>query len=269
MTYAAKEISVFDAYPVELLTFTRGTGSWRYTSADEDKLITGFNYLAVQIKSGKLVNSQEMSKNNLSIKCEKNLGFLLAYRGSPPSTQTTVTLQRYHEGDGEIITPWTGRIVNVTFSEKEATIKCEPTYTSMKRQALRRKYQTSCPHVLYGKFCAVLEASFRTDATLTAVVGRTVTAAIFATLANDYFSGGFITWNNGQFLERRFITGHTGDTLTLNLPIAGLVSGQTVAAYAGCDHTLTTCNTKFLNEVNYGGQPFYPDKNPMGGDPVF
>ena len=46
--------------------------------------------------------------------------------------------------------------------------------------------------------------------------------------------------------------------------------GSTVVVLAGCDHSVTTCDTKFntpedtqSNVINYGGFPFVPGKNPF------
>ena len=52
MTYDARERSLFEAYPVELYLFARGAQYWRYTSADEDKVVDGVTYNSVQIKLG-------------------------------------------------------------------------------------------------------------------------------------------------------------------------------------------------------------------------
>lgn len=59
-----------------------------------------------------------------------------------------------------------------------------------------------------------------------------------------------------------------GTVLTLLRP-AQLPAGTVVATYPGDDHTLTTCDQKFNNAVNYGGDPFIPQKNPMGSDPIY
>ena len=39
--------------------------------------------------------------------------------------------------------------------------------------------------------------------------------------------------------------------------------GQTVDVFAGCDHSLAICESKFANVINYGGFPFVPIKNPF------
>ena len=58
-------------------------------------------------------------------------------------------------------------------------------------------------------------------------------------------------------------------TLTLNLPFSDLTVGDTVKAFAGCNHTTEVCDGKFANLLNYGGFPFIPQKNPMDGTIIF
>ena len=49
---------------------------------------------------------------------------------------------------------------------------------------------------------------------------------------------------------------------------AGLKAGDAFEAYPGCDHTLATCAAKFGNQLNYGGFPYIPVKNPFTGDAI-
>ncbi len=272
MSYDQREISVFEAFPVELYLFARGAQYWRYTSADEDKVVDGVTYESVQIRRGKFEQNQEMSRSNLSLNMDKGITFLNQFRGSPPTDIVQLTIQRYHEGDAgpdNITVPWVGRVVNVKFLEREAEVRLEPVFTSLRRPTLRRMYQTTCPHVLYGKACGKSSADFRTDATLTGVSGRDLMSPVYGTKPDGYFAGGYADWEIAGVLERRFIVNHVGPTITLNLPFAGIPANATVRTYPGCDHTLNTCKNKFANVPNYGGQPFYPRKNPMSGTPIF
>lgn len=269
MTYGAREESLDEAFPIELWLFTRMSQAWRYTSNDESKIVSGALYESVQIKRGNLEQNQDMSRAPLTLTMDKNLDVLRQFRGSPPTDVIQVSLIRYHEGDGAITTPWTGRVVNVKFKEREADVRCEPVYTSLRRPALRRMYQTTCPHVLYGSQCKVNSGDFQVITALTAVTGRVLSSAAFDAQPDGYFAGGYVDWETGGVLERRFITDHVGSNITINLPFRGIPQTATVRAFPGCDHTLATCAAKFSNELNYGGQPFYPQKNPMRGVSIY
>lgn len=270
MTYAQSETSEYGGHPIELFTFTRQGNVWRYTSADEDKNISGFVFSAYPIKSAVIEQTQQMARSPMTLTLSKQVPFLNQFRGSPPTSVTTLMIQKYHDGVADYQTVWLGRVTNVRFSERQAEVRCEPVFTSLKRPALRRRYQSTCPHVLYGATCGVNKSSYAVPATLSANGGTVLSSATFALYADNYFSGGYVDWDTGSGnLERRFIIGHVADDISLNLPFNDMPGNANIVAYPGCDHLLTTCNTKFANEDNYGGQPFYPGKNPFGGSPVF
>ncbi|MEW6169845.1 MAG: phage BR0599 family protein [Pseudomonadota bacterium] len=65
------------------------------------------------------------------------------------------------------------------------------------------------------------------------------------------------------------IVAHSADSITLAAVPPGLSVGATVVLYPGCDHTLSTCESKFGNSANFGGFPFIPTKNPFGGSPIY
>ena len=97
----------------------------------------------------------------------------------------------------------------------------------------------------------------------------TVSAAIIGTKPANYFTGGMIVWDNGTFELARFIISHSGDVLELDLALSDFPTGTSILIYPGCNRTLDDCNTKFSNVANYGGQPFYPRKDPFSGDNIF
>ena len=73
----------------------------------------------------------------------------------------------------------------------------------------------------------------------------------------------------GGGLDHRLILAQDGDDVTLLLPFAENIVGSTIVLLAGCDHSITTCDTKFStpldplsNVRNFGGFPFVPTKNP-------
>jgi len=269
MTYAQYETSLYSAQPNELYEFKRGPAVWRYTSSDHDVQYGQELYTALPIKRSALEQTQEMSRNPINIELDKNAAFVQQYRGAPPTDVVSLNVYRIHEGDTQRATIWIGRVNNVKFTERTAEVRCEPIFTSMKRPVLRRFYQSTCPHVLYGTQCKVLSANVRVIAHLVAVTGTQLTAPEFDAQPDGYFSGGFVEWEHDGLQDKRFITNHVGSVITLDLPIAGLPANATIQAYPGCDHLMSTCNEKFNNVDNYGGQPFYPQKNPMNGTPIF
>jgi GH24 family phage-related lysozyme (muramidase) len=82
----------------------------------------------------------------------------------------------------------------------------------------------------------------------------------------------------------RFITNHSGSTLTLIRQLDSLseafakqgygqgygygYGGLVARIFPGCDRTTQTCKDKFDNLNNNGAFPFIPLKNPMSGSSI-
>lgn len=269
MTFNTYETGIQLGNPVELYEFTDGADAYRYTSADHDVTYDGRTYEAYPLQRSQLETTLEKGRNNITIKAPRNLPLADIFRVQPPSNVVTLNIYRFHEDDpdSERVVLWIGRVLNVRWdSALTVTIQCEPVTYSLERGGLRRLFQRQCPHVLYGSKCGLNKNSWAEAATLTAVDSLTVSSLEFDALADDYLAGGFIEFElpSGN-TDRRFILAHTGANITISFPSSDLVAGMAVTAYPGCDHTTTTCNSKFSNSANYGGMPFIPQKNPMEG----
>ncbi len=83
-----------------------------------------------------------------------------------------------------------------------------------------------------------------------------------AVSGDGYFTQGIITMTSGLNAGLSgMIQTHANGTLRLVRPfIFPVALNDQFTATAGCDHTLATCTTKFSNNINFGGQPFIPNK---------
>lgn len=269
MSYTDQESSAYGSQPVEIYTFTRDGLVWRYTSADEDQTVNSNTFAAYPIERNGIDQTQESARSNLTLKVTKNLPVIQQFKTCPPSSVTTVMIQRFHQGFSDYVIVWMGRVTNVKFFEREAEVRAEPIYTSMKRPVLRRRYQTTCPHVLYGPICKVSMVNYVINVQLSANGGTILQSSGFTSKEDGYFSGGFIEWESDGTIERRFILHHASDEIEINLPILLMPDNAPIRVYPGCDHSLSTCHYKFANVENNGGQPFYPGNNPFAGSPIF
>jgi uncharacterized phage protein (TIGR02218 family) len=270
MAFDPIERSADQGAPVEIYTFTRGSIVWRHTSADTDQEVEFQTYKRAVIRRGGIEQGSEMNRSGLKLTVPRDFPIAELYQVAPPSDAITLTLRQYHAGDGELVVVWSGRIIAVTFSDSQAEINLEPIGTSLRRTGLRRLYQRQCPHVLYGSACGLAAVSYRLTAEVSAVSALNITAAALAGQPDGYWEGGFLEWEVAAGVyERRFIFGHTGDTVEVDTVPLGLTPGTEVNFYPGCDHSLATCAGKFSNEANYGGMPYIPLKNPYGSDPVY
>lgn len=268
MTYAAVETSIQSGRPVELYEFLYGATAYRYTSADGDVVYGGNTYSAVPIARGAVEATNEVARLALEITCTRELPVLEPFAVSPPEEVVLITLRRLHAGDGEAIIMWMGRVLNVTLNNAAAEIHCESVYTSLKRVGLRRLYQKSCPHVVYGTGCGLARATYKATKTVSTVVGTTITVGSIGAV-DGYYAGGYLEWSSGGVSHRRSIHSQTGGAVVIGFPIPGMAASDSVDLYPGCDHTLSTCNGKFGNSLNYGGMPYFPPKNPFAGTAIY
>jgi len=268
MTYSAIETSAQSGRPVELYEFINGATAYRYTSADGDVSYGGNTYTAVPIARGAVEATSETARLALEITCDRSLTVLDLFSTVPPDQIVAVTLRRLHAGDGEAVTMWMGRILNVEWNAAAAEIHCESVYTSLKRTGLRRLYQKPCPHVIYGVGCNLVRATYKSTKTVATVTGTTLTFSSIG-VADNYFAGGYLEWTSGGVVNRRAIRSQVGGTVVISYQLIGISAAESVDLYPGCDHTLATCTSKFSNRPNYGGMPYFPSKNPFDGTIIY
>jgi uncharacterized phage protein (TIGR02218 family) len=264
MTYQNLEHSAHGGQPQELYRFSQGANRWLYTSGQVAVDYQSETYQPASISRGGLEQGNELGRLGVEIRVPRDLSVASLFLAAPPEGVVSVTIYRRHADDSEFITYWKGRVSGSRLSGSEATLKCEPIASSLKRPGLRAHYQLLCRHVLYSSGCGALKDSFRVDGTLAAVSGVAVQVAAAASQPDGYFVGGMLATTLGA----RMIVGHVGVDLTLVAPMVGLAPGDAVQLYAGCDHTTAHCKDRFNNLNNYGGFPFIPVKNPFSGDAI-
>lgn len=259
------------ARKVELYDFSYGVAHFRYANGVRAVSWQSQQYDPAALDRGAIHAGSDPSRNTLDITAPLSLPLLDLFR--PVGTLQRIGLTLYRQNvNGSTAAIWNGEIGSVEFAGDKATIHCLPPLAALNSLGLKRAWQKSCPHVLYGAGlgqCNASRTAVQTSATLTGVAGDVINAAAFAAQADGWWAGGYIEWDDGTVVQRRFISSHAADAVTLLTPAAPLVVGDVVTALPGCDHTLATCNSKFANAVNYGGQPWIPTKNPMGGQEVF
>lgn len=270
MTYIVTDKSTQDAYPALLFDFAQGAEVWRFCNLTTDVSYLTNTYVASSVDIGSLDQSASIDKSTLQIKLPRDNSLAIAILNDVGDEPISVTVFRGHVDDGNYVTYWKGRVSSQSTARDEVSLECEPIFTSMKRPGLRARYQKTCRHALYQRGCTLTDSDFADVASTTAVSGRTVTLASNPNADPNYYQGGMIEYNS----VKRYVINHSGTTITLmrsfdDLEIEVTTNGATaVTLYPGCDHTKATCRDKFNNLVNYGGFPFIPTKNPMGGGSI-
>ena len=262
MTYLSDEQSVASGLPVELYDLTFNGLHWRYTSAAYEITYLTQVYLPVIIKREEVEITDDIFKNEVEINVARDNAFAVQFIPQPVGGVVTLTIYRGHEPN--FITFWSGNLANITFNPDDIRMLFIPKTSSMLRIGIRRQYQKLCTHHLYGRLCAVNEDMFKIIGTIISITGRTIVASEFSAEIDGWFIGGKIVIGS----DRRLITSHVGNTITVMSGMTNVSATDIFTAYAGCDHSTSICRTKFSNLINYGGQPWIPTKNPFSGDAI-
>jgi len=265
MTFEAQEEGF--GQPVELYEFRLTVDTAFFlTSNDSPIEFQSETYLPIQIQRQAVEQNTEMERQELKIDIQRDADVLDSFVGFPPTQVMTLTIRRTHLNDlaNEFVVVWKGRVLTIEWSGSQASIACEPVFTSLKRPGLRRKFSSQCPHIHYGLECKVDEIAFRTFGTISAIAGNIISAPEWAATGAGFYDGGYLQFDNINF--RTVLDDDGAGNITIVTPFStDVVVGSTVAAFPGCAHDLADCNDRYANVDNYGGFPFSPDRNPFGG----
>lgn len=273
MSYIARERSAQDGDPVFRCQFSLRGELYRRTTERAIVLDSDGSWVPAPIEFGDFNQTGELSKDPLQISLPRDDEFALLFLGGVPEQVTTLTVFKGHQGDvsEEFVVYWKGRVVASDLRDDQLVLECENIFSSIKRPGLRARYQKNCRHALYSRGCNLNDYDFATIATATDVVGKVVIVpdADSSDSPDGYFTGGVLEMGNG---DKCYITKHEGQEITLLTLSSSLAeeideSGSSnITLYPGCDHSRSTCQTKFDNLNNFGGFPWIPGKNPFGND---
>lgn len=249
---------------VELFEFTNGETTWRYAMSDVDMVHGGHTFVAQQIRRPEIETNGDIEREDISITVPFiNRVGLMHMRGAVEKI-TSLTIYRIRGAEAAKVI-WKGRVVSAQASGIRIQIKCESVLTSTRRAGLHQYYMRNCPYALYGLGCTLDAEDWVTDAAeVTALNGSIITVPGASIEPDAWYFGGMIRFD-GIY---RLVIGHQGGNLTLMREVPGLVVGSEVYLYPGCDHTPEKCHETFGNIDNYGGYPWIPEKNPMGGSSI-
>jgi len=254
--------------PVELYRFTQGANVYTYTSADEEIVYNSETYVPTPIGRSSIDLRNELSKANIDVRMP--LSHEQALLWMKAQSEATVGLTLFQQSDVGTNVIWKGRIVSVKPQKADIIFQLESIFTSLRRPGLRARYQRPCRHVLYRRGCWLDKEDFALVAEATAVAGNVVTVPDAASApAGDFFTG-MILAPDGTY---RFITAHSGASITLQRPIQTLTEALAdgpveVVLYPGCDRTSTRCKDRFNNLNNFGGFKYIPIRNPFDGSSI-
>lgn len=274
MTYDSFETSADSGQPIECFEITAGAQVFRYTSAPDSQTIGANTYTPKAISRETRVDGPDNRKRDFRFRLPTTDAVSQLYVGDLPGIRTRVKLFRFHRNDTptpEVVQEFDGFVNGVSWEDanKTTVFTCRVALATAVRQVPPRTYQKPCNHVLYeSNTCKVDDTDPAFQASGVSVSGQSgsvLTVVGLGAYASGWFTGGYVEVVGSN--EYRMILNDDGaGNLTLLVPFAN--APTTVNVYAGCDHSIATCKTKFDNVVNYGGFAFVPTKNPYEGEIV-
>jgi uncharacterized phage protein (TIGR02218 family) len=259
------ELSTHDGSPVEAYKFTGTFTNYYYTSAETVITLAGQPYIPVPIKRSAIRMGDQSADGAdivLTVPYDLQLVVDYAYETTPPDLELEIL--RFHEGlnpASEFAVIWKGIVSGFSVSGHLAEIRVPSIFSvAMRGEVPSVYYQAPCNNVLYDGRCGLTKSSYQQDTTIVSVNENTVEVADDG-FADDYLQAGEIY--NLTRGERRLITSNVANVLTINFPFYNAQAGDSVSLFAGCDHSWSTCKSKFSNGDNFNGFPFMPGDNPF------
>lgn len=268
------EQEAFWGEPVELYLFETGDTSY-YAYTDGEKAITfnGKTYNPLTIERGRISSSASLDKTQMKVIVPLSSEIAELFRTYPPGFRVSLKVYAGHvnDYDQQFNAVWVGRVLQcsrefVSGGTEQGVLSCEPASTTMRQSGLRRNWQLSCPHVLYGALCGASEAAATVSHTVVDMGSNWIELAAGweGVNARTKFRAGKVSWDGDFGREQRMIL-NVPDAVTIQLagPTSALSIGDTVDVALGCNRLRGDCTTLHNNILNFGGQPWIPTENPI------
>lgn len=262
MSWNQFEHSTNNGKPLTLYEFIRNEQKYyRYTNADRDIDFNGMKWTSEAISNTGLSIG---TGNNLEITLPSTSDVVRLFRGVPPTQPVVIKMYQFHENDNEFKVIWVGKIQEVKRESIErAKLITASVASSFERSGLRLTYGRSCPYALYDHNCRIKQENYKTaNIEIIALDGANITVNL-SNINDGYFSGGYMDFYIDGIQELRGLKAHVNNVIGILGGTQGLQKGMKINLYPGCDKTIKTCDEKFKNHLNYGGQPHIPGISPF------
>ncbi len=280
MSFDDNERSTSQNRPIDLYTITTPTAIYRLTSYPVNYSYAGnvFTALTMDRGSHQLTNDQGTDEMTVTLPISHPLVQEYASTGIP-AMNVAVRVQRLQTASGAAQQIWTGFAQSLTVDGATATIRIPAsTADAFKIQLPVIGATRVCNHRLFDQRCSPNPGGhwpissttagsggpdpgvFQISDTIASVSADGLTVNGVGIGAKPFGWAGFGRLILASGEQRRILT-HVSTTLTLAVPLPGLVSGMAVTIEAGCAHDMTTCKSKFNNQLNFGGHPLMTSFN--------
>ena len=212
--------------------------------------------------------TSKAAKKQVTITLPKSNAFGQKFVGPLGISSTEVSIYQgfANDVDQEFFRIFRGSVQVTKPSFAITSLICEDSANATRGNGLSAVIQRPCRHALYHGECRLTLSEWQLSGTASAFSGGTVTVAQAASQANGYYSGGIIAYGSALQL----ITSHTGSTLKVLGSVGSLqediaASGaKTVSIAPGCNRSMSVCDGRFSNSLNFGGFE-YLTESPFDG----
>lgn len=295
----------------ELYQFKHGDKQWFFTSARKAITHNAITYFPVRGLSRGNIEDADIDK------CEVELIFPHPYPlfNDADDSFTQVFLNKIYlesvyftliELDGsESLVLFKGRVTQPKFDDRDntMTLVCSTAESFMRRKILTRKYQRTCPNMIYDRWCGLDIGMWAFDVEITQINGKLIQYTPIETQQSKgvqlLFEQKVLLDDNGNivygikgpimvddherpimvylgyqrgYLDRGFllkdgvytmIISGYNGSLSLYRSHVGLEVGDIVKIAPGCNQSHSMCRDKFQNHRRFGGHNYMLVDNPL------
>ena len=250
-------------------------GPYAFCDGEEPITRAGITYQPFPISISDITSNGNLDKSDITVTLARGSIFENEFIGFPVSHVVNLIVFQGHTNDAPTLFDypaiWVGRVGAPAFENETIAFNCVPVSTSIQRPGLRRNYQLSCPHVLFGPQCRASRNDATVTRTVTAISGNSVTFNTALPLAAAKYKGGLLEWTADGHSSIRTIVSVTGAKTDVGIRgnLRGLTVGASIKITFGCNRLQSDCADLHHNILNFGGQPSIPLENPLSQKNIF
>ena len=260
MSFDSLEKSQSSGLPWEIYRFETTGQTFYLTSADVAIAYLEQTYEPTTLRREEMEETAEVDSGQIKIYIPSAHPLAQLFLPGLPPAPVQLTAFAGHFGDSEIVAFYVGSVASSLFTD-ECELTCRSDKYILHRKIPKEIYQGLCNHIFGDAGCGI-NLPLYTYAGAVSVIdttGTLITVPAFASTPKSLKAGYFIVGNTV-----RAILDHTGSTIRLMSPIAGLQVGAACSAVAGCAHTYPACSG-YNNTANFLGFDLIPLINPFDG----
>ena len=250
-------------------------GPYAFCDGEEPITRAGITYQPWPVEISDITSNGNLDKSDITVTLARGSDFENEFIGFPPSHVVNLIVFQGHIGDSPSLVDypavWVGRVGAPIFENTSIAFNCVPVSTTIQQPGLRRNYQLSCPHVLYGPQCRASKNASTVSLTVTSVSNNTITLNAALPYEQGKYRGGLLEWTTAGLVQVRTIVNldGAGTVVIVRGNLRGISVGSTVKISLGCNRRQSDCSALHNNILNFGGQPFIPLENPLSQKNIF